>query len=71
MGILGQSRRVRPRQFDYEPRYYNPSKDRGENIRRRIQIKSKASRGRKTSAMYLVMLFVMVVWAYLKLKGIS
>jgi len=71
MGILGQSRRVRPRQFAYEPRHYDPSKDRGENIRKRIQIKSKASRGRQSSAMYLIMLFAMVIWAYLKLKGVS
>ncbi|NNE36273.1 MAG: hypothetical protein HKN13_13625 [Rhodothermales bacterium] len=64
MGLLGSSRRPTPRRFSYQPRHYDPAKDRSENIKRRIRIKSKVNRGRGSSAMYLVLLLLLAVWIY-------
>jgi len=41
--FLGR-RKVRPRSFSYEPRYYDPSRDEG--IKRRMRIRSRARRRR-------------------------
>lgn len=63
MGFLFQNRRVRPRRFDYEPRFYDPKRD--ESLKRRMRIQSKARRRRSPlGLLYLVALLLFAVYIY-------
>ena len=69
MGLFTPGPRVRNRQFNYEPRFYDPQKD--ENIRRRMRIQSKVHRTsrRPISVLVLIVLLSMAVWLMLRLGG--
>ena len=63
MGFLFQNRRARPRQFDYEPRFYDPKRD--ESLKRRMRIQSKARRRRSPlGLLYLLALLLFAVYIY-------
>ena len=63
MGIFTTGRRVQPRRFSYEPRYYKPEKD--ENLKRRMRIHSAARSKRRSSSMIqLAVILVIVVYLY-------
>ena len=63
MGLFTPSRKTKPRRFDYEPRYYDPSKD--ERLRRRIRIQSRARRRRSPlGLLYLAGLLLFAIYIY-------
>ena len=66
MGIFIQSRKSRPRRFDYEPRYYNPERD--NKVKKRMRIQSRVRRRRSPAGIiYFALLLAMAVWIYLRL----
>ncbi len=63
MGLFFHNRKVRPRRFDYEPRYYDPKRD--ESLKRRMRIQSRARRRRSPIALlYLLALLVFAIYIY-------
>ena len=42
MGLLSSGRGIRPKRFDYEPRFYNPKKE--EKIKQRMRVQSPQRR---------------------------
>ena len=63
MGLFTPSNKAKPRRFDYEPRYYDPSKD--ERLRRRIRIQSRARRRRSPiGLLYLAGLLLFAIYIY-------
>ncbi len=61
MGLFQPGRK--PREFDYEPRHYDPSKD--EDLKRRMRVKRKTSQRRSpTSLLYLVGLLLLTLYIY-------
>lgn len=63
MGVLSKKRSGN-RRFEYEPRYYDLTKD--DRLRRRMRITRKdVPRGKKQSALTLAILFVLVLIIYL------
>lgn len=63
MGMFFGRRRGNKR-FDYEPRFYDPTRD--DRIKRRMRIKSKTQkRGRQQSALTLGILLILVLIVYL------
>lgn len=53
-------KRPRHKQFNYQPRYYDPVKEERERKRRAIRFESKVRRGQGRSiAMYAAILFVL------------
>ncbi|MFQ5572140.1 MAG: hypothetical protein ACE5G0_20880 [Rhodothermales bacterium] len=63
MGLFIPSRKVRPRRFSYEPRYYDPSKD--ESLKRRMRIRSRAHRKRKPLGLvYFAVLLLFALYIY-------
>ena len=63
MGLFFQNRKVRPRRFDYEPRYYDPTRD--ESLKRRMRIGSRARRRRSPLALlYLLALLIFAIYIY-------
>lgn len=61
MGLFRPGKK--PRKFDYEPRYYDPSKD--EDLKRRMRVKRKSSRRRNsTSLLYLLGLLLFTLYLY-------
>ena len=68
MGLFIPSRRARPRQFSYEPRYYNPEKD--ESIKRRMRIQGRTRRRRSPATLiYFAALLIMALYLYFVLRG--
>ena len=68
MGLFLGKRKVRPRAFSYEPRYYDPSRD--ESIKRRMRIRSRARRRRSPLALlYLAALLFFAFYIYNALGG--
>ena len=65
MGIFLPGRRVKPRRFDYEPRYYNPKKD--DDIKRRMRVQGRSRRRSPVSAFYMAMLLLLAFWIYTKI----
>lgn len=64
MSIIGGSKR-KPRRFDYDPRFYDPSKE--DDIKRRLRVRRKSSRRDPTSLLYLLGLLVFTIYIYLSL----
>mgnify|MGYP006300890799 CR=1 FL=1 len=64
MSIIGGSKR-KPRKFDYDPRFYDPSKE--EDIKRRLRVRRKSNRRDPTSLLYLLGLLVFTIYIYLSL----
>lgn len=62
MGLFVPSKRPAPRRFQYEPRYYDPSRD--DSLRQRLRINRKARKrgGGPTKALYLGILLVIVLY---------
>lgn len=58
-------RNKKPRRFDYEPRYYDPTED--ERFKRRLRFTSHTRRGRRPSFLFLAILLVLIVVVYLAL----
>jgi hypothetical protein len=63
--MIPQRHRPKPRRFEYEPRFYDPTHD--ERLKQRIRIKSKASRGQRPSFLFLAILFLLSLLIYLQL----
>lgn len=70
MGILIPTRqRVRNKRFDYEPRFYNPDKDR--RLKERMRIKSRARRqGGPKGAIAIGLLLILALYLYMKLGAV-
>lgn len=64
MSIIG-GRNRKPRNFDYEPRFYDPSKD--EDIKRRMRVSRKSRRRNPTSILYLIGLLIFTIYIYTSL----
>ena len=68
MGLFLNKRKVKPRAFSYEPRYYDPSRD--ESLRRRMRIRARSRRRRNPLALiYLAALLLFAVYIYNALGG--
>lgn len=65
MGLLSK-KQLRNTRFEYEPRFYDPTKE--DRLRRRMRIKSKVKpRGRHQSALTVGILFILVMIIYLSI----
>ena len=64
MSIIGGSKR-KPRKFDYDPRFYDPSKE--DDIKRRLRVRRKSNRRDPTSLLYLLGLLVFTIYVYVSL----
>lgn len=64
MGMFISNRRVRHKQFDYEPRFYDSRKDEKLKQRMRVQRMTR-KRGKPQGIIYFVMLFATVVYFYM------
>ncbi|MDQ7041553.1 MAG: hypothetical protein Q9M35_11505 [Rhodothermus sp.] len=64
MGIFLPGRKVTPRRFSYEPRYYNPERE--ERLRRRLRIERRALSKRRSplSLIYFIILLLMALYVY-------
>ncbi|BBM69161.1 hypothetical protein [Rhodothermus marinus] len=64
MGIFLPGRKVTPRRFSYEPRYYNPERE--ERLRRRLRIERRALSKRRNpfSLIYFIILLLMALYVY-------
>lgn len=61
MGLFRPGKK--PRKFDYEPRFYDPSKD--EDLKRRMRVQRKSrSRRSPTSLLYLLALLLFTLYIY-------
>ena len=59
-------KRVQHRRFDYEPRYYDPSKE--ENLRQRMRIQRRARSKRQNPSRLLIILGLLIMALYIFLK---
>lgn len=57
--------RPKPRRFQYEPRFYDPSKD--ERLKRRLHIKSNTRRGKQPAFIAVALLLLLAFYIYTKL----
>ena len=60
-------KRAKPRRFDYQPRYYDPSKDRDEKLKRRIRVQRLSRTKRKgafTNLIYFAALLLFAAYLY-------
>jgi hypothetical protein len=55
----------KPRRFDYEPRYYDPTED--NRFKRRLRFTSSTRRGRRPPFLFLAILLMLVMIVYLAL----
>ncbi len=61
MGLFIPSKRPVPRRFDYEPRFYDPSRD--ESLRQRLRVARKTrKRSNPTKALYYGVVLVIVLY---------
>lgn len=57
--------------FDYTPRFYKPEEDKDEKLKRKLGFRRQLKMNRKKkSPMIWLLLVIMVVYVYLKMKGI-
>lgn len=64
MSIIGGSKR-KPRKFDYDPRFYDSSKE--DDIKRRLRVRRKSNRRDPTSILYLIGLLIFTIYIYTSL----
>ena len=66
MGLFTPTKRVKHRRFSYEPRFYDPEKEK--KIKERLRIRSRARR-RKTpyGLIYSIILLSLAVYIYMSL----
>lgn len=57
--------RPKARRFQYEPRFYDPSRD--ERMKRRIRFKSKTRRGKQPAFIAVAVLLLIAFYIYTKL----
>lgn len=70
MGLFVPSKRPVPRRFDYEPRFYDPSRD--ESIRQRLRAARKTSkRSSPTKALLYGIVLVIVLYLLNTLGGVA
>ncbi len=64
-------KRIKPKDFEYLPRYYDPDKDPEERLRRRLGFyrKRKFKRQGKSPLFWLILFFI-ILYFYLKLSGL-
>ncbi|MAT38682.1 MAG: hypothetical protein CL946_03665 [Ectothiorhodospiraceae bacterium] len=62
-------KRIGPRPFEYTPRYYDPEKDPEKKRRERFKFRSHVRRGKKPSALKILLFFLVAILAYLALTG--
>ncbi len=63
--IIG--RRSRHKRFNYQPRYYDPNKDRAKRIGRKVRLESKSSRGQVRSVLLYAALLFGLFYVFLQL----
>jgi len=61
-------RKPQHKQFEYIPRYYDPSKDQRERQQRRIKFERNTSRGSHRPLYIVVIMFVLAYLIYTMLK---
>lgn len=61
MAIIG-GRNRKPRNFDYEPRFYDSSKE--DDIKRRMRVRRKSQRRDPASILYLIGLLLFTLYIY-------
>ncbi len=57
--------RHKPRRFEYDPRFYDPSHD--DRIRQRIRFKSKTRRGMQPAFITVAVLLLLALFIYTRL----
>lgn len=60
-------RRASYRKFNYEPRYYNPSKE--NRVKERMRIQTKVRRGSGRSILAFILLLSGILWILVKLNA--
>lgn len=66
MGLFLPGRKVKPRSFSYEPRFYDPKKD--ESLKRRMQVHRRSRRRRSPlGLLYFLGLLVFSLYIYFNL----
>ena len=66
MDLFSPGKRVRPRRFSYEPRFYAPEKD--ERLKRQIRISRSSPRKRApTRLLFFIILLALILFVYLSL----
>jgi hypothetical protein len=68
MGLLVPGKRQQNRKFDYQPRFYNPERER--KIRERIRIERRVTSRRRSPAgfIYAAILLLIAVYLYTSLS---
>jgi len=64
MSIIGGQKR-KPRQFEYDPRFHDPSKE--NDIKRRLHVRRKSNRRDPTALLYLLGLLAFTIYVYMSL----
>lgn len=64
-------KRPKPKKFDYQPRYYDPSKDKDEIRKRRLGFRSnfRESTKKKSPLLYILLLFI-ILYIILWFEGV-
>ncbi len=61
--MIGSNRKAKPRQFSYEPRFYDPTRD--DRLKHRMRIKSRARHRRSPLALlYFLALLFFAIFIY-------
>jgi hypothetical protein len=63
--LLGK--RNKHKRFNYQPRYYDPNRDRAKQLGKKIQIESKSSRGQVRSVLLYAALLFGLFYLFLQL----
>ena len=62
--MLFPKRKVTPRRFRYEPRFYDPTED--ERLKRRLHITSHTRRGKQPAFIIVALLLLLAFYIYTK-----
>jgi hypothetical protein len=64
-------KKARHRVFDYQPRYYDPSKDEAEKRKRKLGFRSNLTRNsNKKSLLMLLTMILFILYLFLNFSGI-
>jgi len=64
------SKRIKPRIFDYEPRFYKPENDEKEKRKKKLRFRySRKVRRKTTSPIVWFILILVVLYIYLRFNG--
>ncbi len=65
-------KKIKPRNFDYKPRFYNPDKDEEETRKRKLGFRSNIKRSkRKGSLIYFLIIFIIVLYLFLRFANVK